>query len=95
LFPPRVHLIDNTDLVLALMMTTKGGNHHRDDNFNITYDFLLANIALRIFVAVGKGVTDWRNIGQHGLIDGLHRNDTVEPNFPLIPYDWSWPLPSP
>jgi hypothetical protein len=92
LFQSRVHLMDNTDLVLPIMTTTKKGRH---DDYNITYDLLLANTALRIFVAVGKGVTDWRRVGQHGLIDGLHRNDTVEPNIQLKPYNWSWSLPSP
>jgi hypothetical protein len=77
-FPERVHLMDNTDITLA--------------QFDSNYESILANIALRIFVAVGKGVAEWRGMGQQGLIDGLHRNGTVEPNFALIPYDgWTSP----
>jgi hypothetical protein len=84
LFQPRVHLMDNTDLTLPFRLY----DDDNDDN-NSMQDLLLANIALRIFVAVGKGVADWRQNGQQGLIDGLHRNGTVEPNFVLVPYDWS------
>jgi hypothetical protein len=72
-FPTRVHLMDNTDLVLPQL----GQNREN----------VLANIAMRVFVAVGKGVSEWRAMGQIGLIDGLHRNDTVEPNFELVPYE--------
>jgi hypothetical protein len=88
LFQPRVHLMDNTDLTLPLRL-------YDDDYNNNMQDMLLANIALRIFVAVGKGVADWRQNGQQGLIDGLHRNGTVEPNFVLVPYDWSSIPPPP
>jgi hypothetical protein len=73
-FQRRVHFMDNTDIALP--------------QFGQNRDEALANIALRIFVTVGKGVSDWRAMGQQGLIDGLHRNGTVEPNFKLIPYNW-------
>ena len=78
-FEQRVHFLDNTDLVLPTLQS------------DITKDTVLANIALRIFVAVGKGVSDWRSVHQAGKIDGLHRNGTIEPNFKLIPYNWSVP----
>jgi hypothetical protein len=71
-FPERVHLLDNTDL--SLPQFDKG----RQD--------ILAVIALRVFVFVGKRVTEWREMGQKGNMNGLHRNGTVEPNFELIPY---------
>ena len=75
-FPERVHLFDNTDL----------SNPQFDQNGND----ILAAVALRVFVVVGKQISDWRAIGQKGMIDGLHRNGTVEPNFDLIPYEgWS------
>jgi hypothetical protein len=77
-FPERIHLLDNTDLVLP--------------QFGQDRDNVLANVAMRIFVAVGKGVSDWRAMGQIGLVDGLHRNNTVEPNVVLTPYkDWNVP----
>jgi hypothetical protein len=72
-FPSQVHLMDNTDLVLP--------------QFDQNRDSVLANIAMRIFVAVGKGVADWRAMGQQGLVDGLHRNGIVEPNPKLMPYE--------
>lgn len=72
-FPPQVHFLDNTDLV--------------SPQFDANRDDIIAVIALRIYVLVGKGVSDWRAIGQKGLIDGLHRNGTVEPNFELVPYE--------
>lgn len=75
-FPERVHLFDNTDL----------SNPQFDQN---SHD-ILAAVALRVFVLVGKQVSDWRAVGQKGMIDGLHRNGIVEPNFDLIPYEgWS------
>jgi hypothetical protein len=74
-FPDRVHLLDNT----ALSLPQLGEN----------LDDVQAAIALRIFVFVGKKVQEWRASGQEGRIDGLHRGDTVEPNFDLAPYpDW-------
>lgn len=77
-FQPRVHLMDNADIVLP----SRGSG--------LAERSLLANIAMRVFVAVGKGVAEWRAHGQHGLVDGLHRNDTIEPNFKLVPYTgWS------
>lgn len=78
-FEPRVHLLDNADIILPVTPSAMEG--------------ALANIAMRIFVAVGKGVHDWRAMGQHGLSDGLHKNDTVEPNFELIPYE-GWAVTS-
>jgi hypothetical protein len=76
LFPDRIRLLDNTDLSLPQF------DENRRD--------ITAVIALRVYVLVGKQVADWRAMGQHGLVDGLHRNHTVEPNFALIPYDgWS------
>lgn len=75
-FPERVHLFDNTDL----------SSPQFDQNSND----VLAVIALRVFVVVGKQVADWRAAGQKGMIDGLHRNGVVEPNFDLVPYEgWS------
>lgn len=48
-----------------------------------------AVIALRIFALVGKTVQEWRESGQVGRIDGLHRGENIEPNFELVPYpDW-------
>jgi hypothetical protein len=73
LFPQRVHLMDNT----AISLPQLGEN--RDD--------VIAAIALRIIVEVGKKVGEWRESGQIGLIDGLHRADKVEPNFALVPYE--------
>lgn len=74
-FPKQVHLMDNTDVALP--------------RFGEAEDDVMAIIAMRCFVAVGKGVKDWRDMGQRGLIDGLHRNDKVEPNFELVAYtDW-------
>jgi len=70
--PPNVHFLDNTDLSLPQF------EENRAD--------ILAVIAHRVFIIVGKGVAEWRRIGQRGEIDGLHRNGTVEPNFVLEPY---------
>jgi hypothetical protein len=72
-FPERVRLLDNTDLSLPQF------DENRLDVMTV--------IALRVYVLVGKQVAEWRAMGQHGMIDGLHRNSTVEPNFKLIPYD--------
>lgn len=75
-FPNQVHLLDNTDI------SSPQFDENRSD--------ILTNIALRVFVLVGKGVAEWRAMGQAGKIDGLHRNGTVEPNFELVPYEgWS------
>lgn len=76
-FPEQVHLLDNTDLTLP-----------RFDECN--HVDVLTVIALRAYVFVGKQVAAWRKVGQKGLVDGLHRNGTVEPNFELVPYTaWS------
>ncbi|KAL3903571.1 MAG: hypothetical protein SGILL_010395 [Bacillariaceae sp.] len=72
-FPDRVHLLDNTAISLPQL-----GEHTED---------VKAAIALRIFVLVGKKVAEWREAGQQGLIDGLHRGDKVEPNFDLVAYE--------
>jgi len=71
IFPPQVHFLDNTDLTMPQF----GENH----------DDVLAVVALRTFVLIGKGVTDWRKIKQKGEIDGLHRNGTIEPHSELVP----------
>ena len=60
MFQKRVHLMDNSDIVLPA--------------YDVTTEKVLANIAMRVFVAVGKGVADWRARGQRGRVDGLHRN---------------------
>jgi hypothetical protein len=73
MFSERVHLLDNTDLSLPQL------EENRNDVFAI--------IALRVFVVVGKQVAEWRAVGQRGLIDGLHRNGSIEPNFKLLPYE--------
>ena len=72
-FPERVRLLDNTDL----------SNPHFDEN----REDILAIIALRVFVFVGKQVSTWRAMGQMGKIDGLHRNGSIEPNVKLVPYE--------
>ena len=78
-FANRVHLLDNTDLLQPLWGDER-----------LLYENMLAVIALRAFVIVGKGVSDWRAVGQAGKVDGLHRNGTVEPNFELVAYTgWS------
>jgi hypothetical protein len=86
-FPSRVRFLDNTDLSAVMfhdeyVQTDATISSH----LTLARDDVLANIALRVYVIVGKMVSYWRSIGQHGLIDGLHRNDTVEPNFELVPY---------
>ncbi|KAG7366383.1 hypothetical protein IV203_029053 [Nitzschia inconspicua] len=75
IFPERVHFLDNTALSLPQL-----GENQED---------VTAAIAMRIFVFVGKRVQEWRESGQEGKIDGLHRGGVVEPNFDLVPYmDW-------
>lgn len=71
-FPSQVHFLDNTDLSLPQF------DENRAD--------VIALLAYRVFIIVGKGVADWREMGQRGAVDGLHRNGTVEPNLPLEPY---------
>ena len=75
LLPPNVHFMDNTDLSLP----------HFDDERSRAD--VIAVIAYRMYVVVGKGVADWRVAGQKGDIKGLHRNGTLEPNFVLEPYE--------
>jgi len=74
-FPPRVQLLDNTDISLP------GKDQWIDDTF--------AAIALRIFVIVGKGVKMWRDAGISGGIKGVTTNGVLKPNFDLVPYDFS------
>ena len=81
-FPPRVKLLDNSDLTMPDLENTK-----------LMRPYLLAAIALRVFVFVGEQVKIWREAGQMGKVDGLHRNGGVEPNFELVPYEgWGSPL---
>jgi hypothetical protein len=77
LLPPNVHFMDNTDLSLP---------QFDDDQSNTNRADVIGVIAYRMYVAVGKGVADWRAVGQKGDIKGLHRNGTLEPNFALEPY---------
>ena len=79
-FPDRVRLLDNTIISSPIL----GGNGNRDQ--------MLAAIALRIYVLVGKQVKAWRQDGQIGTIDGLKKNDVITPNYDLVPYDWSMQL---
>jgi hypothetical protein len=72
-FPPNVHFLDNTDLSLPQF------DENRAD--------IIALIAYRIYVVVGKGVADWRAVGQRGDVKGLYRNGTLESNPSYLPYD--------
>lgn len=88
-FPPRVKLLDNTDLTLPVDVDGSGGGNEKTS----MRPYFLAAIALRIFVIVGEQVAAWRQVGQIGKIDGLYRNGEVEPNFKLEPYlRWGEPL---
>ena len=83
-FSNRVHLLDNTMISLPQSLLQPSGN---------SKSVVVATIALRIFVLVGKKVEEWRAAGQVGQVDGLHRRrdgkDIIEPNFELVPYnDW-------
>ena len=80
-FPEQVHFLDNSDLVLP--------------RFGQDQKSILANIAMRIFVAIGKGVSDWRAQGQAAKHDGVRRNGTLYPNFELIPFNWTHPESNP
>ena len=108
-FPSRVKLLDNTDLTVPILLSNpvvtvdaSGDADHasmtmmmvqKRHNYNTMRSFLLAAIALRIYVIVGEQVAAWRAVGQMGKIDGLHRNGKVEPNFELKPYlHWGEPL---
>lgn len=74
--PSRIKLLDNRELVMPLWSEEASE--------------ILSLVALRTFVFVGKGVADWRAVGQRGTVKGLERNGGLEPNFELIPYrDWS------
>jgi hypothetical protein len=75
----RVHLLDNTMIALPQSMLQSAKDV-------VSKNVVTATIALRIFVFVGKKVKEWRDAGQHGAIDGLHRGENVEPNFELVPY---------
>jgi hypothetical protein len=65
--------MDNTDLTLPQF------DENRAD--------VIAVIAFRLFAVVGKGVSDWRAVGQKGYVKGLQRNGTVQPNPVLEPYE--------
>ena len=74
-FPDRVQLLDNTDLSFPQL-----GDNKED---------IVAVVALRIFVLVGKRVQEWRAAGQTGTSKGLKKGDELVPNFDLVPYtDW-------
>ena len=88
-FPSRVKLLENTDLTLPVDVDGSSGGIEKTS----MRPYLLAAIALRIFVIVGEQVAAWRQVGQIGKIDGLYRNGEVEPNFKLEPYlHWGEPL---
>lgn len=74
-FPPRVKLLDTTNLVNPQL-----GENQQD---------IVAVIAMRIYVLVGHQVAAWRRAQQIGKVDGLHRNGKVEPNPKEVPYDWT------
>lgn len=85
-FLPRVKLLDNTDLTMPWF----GSVEQQEERMR---PYILAAMALRIYVIVGEQVALWRKAGQSGQSDGLHRNGIVEPNFELVPYvDWGKPL---
>jgi hypothetical protein len=86
LFPERVKLLDTTDLALPWAPSPFSSLEQQQKEGQKYQELVLANIALRIFVVAGKQVADWRAVGQHGEIDGLHRNGEIEPNFELVPY---------
>jgi hypothetical protein len=71
-FPSRVQLLDSTEITLPQL------DENRKD--------VVAAIALRIFVFVGKQVKEWRASGQVGKQSGLVRGDKTEKNFELSPY---------
>ena len=84
-FPSRVKLLDNTDLTTPYL--------ENKDIMTILRPYVLAAIALRIYVLVGEQVAIWRAAKQIGKVDGLHRNGKIEPNFQLVPYQkWGEPL---
>eukprot|EP00527_Entomoneis_sp_CCMP2396_P005747 CAMPEP_0198150696 /NCGR_PEP_ID=MMETSP1443-20131203/52001_1 /TAXON_ID=186043 /ORGANISM="Entomoneis sp., Strain CCMP2396" /LENGTH=488 /DNA_ID=CAMNT_0043816083 /DNA_START=35 /DNA_END=1498 /DNA_ORIENTATION=+ len=71
-FPPRVKLLDNTDITLPLF-----------DEGAVTQS--IANVALRLFAIAGQQVAEWRDSRQSGHVDGLHKNCpgkscVIEPN---------------
>jgi len=74
-FSSRVHLLDNTDL--------------SNPQFHDSREAVLAAVALRIFVVVGKQVKAWRDKGQIGHVKGLTKGDKEYQNFSLVPYDFT------
>jgi hypothetical protein len=62
--PWNVRLVDTTDITNAQF-----GENHPD---------VSATIAMRIAALIGDQVQTWRQKGQIGKVDGLHRNGTVE-----------------
>ena len=83
----RVRLLNNTDLSIAASYFDRLGADKRE--LYPRRQDILGVIALRMFVLIGKQVQEWREMGQIGKIDGLHRNGVVEPNFELKPYRWT------
>ncbi len=77
-FHGRVRLLDNTDLSLPHFISN---DEQRADIYTA--------VAMRIYIIVGYQVKKWRDKGQIGHINGLTRGDVEEPNFDLVPYDWS------
>jgi hypothetical protein len=74
-FPSHVQLLDNTDVSLP--------------QFDRNQKDIFAVIAMRIYAIVGTRVAQWRDSGQRGAIDGLHRGDKIELNEELlVPYIW-------
>lgn len=74
--PPRVKLLDTTDLV--------------DPQFGENPKDIVAVIAMRIYTLVGHQVVEWRQRhNQIGKVNGLMRNGKVEPNPSEVPYDWT------
>ena len=83
----RVRLLDNTDLSIAASSFDRVGGDK--SNLYPRRQDILGVVALRNFVLIGSQVQAWREMGQIGKIDGLHRNGRVEPDFELIPYKWN------
>jgi hypothetical protein len=79
----RIRLLDNTPISQALIGNNVGTmGHPRPLD-------VLGIVGLRLYVLLGKQVKQWRDGGQVGAIDGLHRNDTIvwtEEN--LRAYEW-------
>ena len=70
----RIRLLDNTDISQALIGTNVGTTQGHPRPLDV-----LGIIALRLYVVMGKQIQEWRDMGQIGLIDGLHRNTSGPP----------------